>query len=73
MKKIIFIVLAILMIATGMAMADSKPVQLSLTPGVAIFDRSTNIEGVSLSIWGENPQKGFALGFVNGSSGNSAG
>lgn len=28
---------------------------------------------MSLSIWGENPQTGLALGVVNGSSGSSAG
>jgi hypothetical protein len=73
MKRILIIVLGIMMLATGVAMADSKPIQLSLTPGIAIFDRNTTIEGFSLGIWSENPQKGFALGFANGSTGNSAG
>lgn len=74
MKKILFIAcLGIIMATAGVAMADSQPIQLSLTPDIAIFDRNTNIAGVTLNIWGENPQKGFALGFVNGSKGDSAG
>ena len=73
MKRILIIALGIIMLATGVAMADSKPIQLSLTPGIAIFDRNTTIEGFSLGIWSENPQKAFALGFANGSTGNSAG
>lgn len=73
-RKIFFIALGIIIAATSIAMAaDSKPIQLSLVPDIAIFDRNTNIAGVSLSIWGENPQKAFALGFVNGSKGDSAG
>lgn len=31
------------------------------------------IEGLTLSLWGENPQKALALGVVNGSTGQSAG
>ena len=73
MKKILLIALGMLMVTASVAMADSKPIQLSLTPDVAIYNKTTNISGVSLNIWGENPQKGFALGFVNGSSGDSAG
>ncbi|MGA2333638.1 MAG: hypothetical protein ABSG75_18005 [Syntrophales bacterium] len=75
MKKILILIcLGIIMVATGQAMAEeSKPIQLSLTPDIAIFDRNTRIQGFSLSIWGENPQDGLAIGIVNGSSGTSAG
>ncbi|MDI9569639.1 MAG: hypothetical protein QM278_02715 [Pseudomonadota bacterium] len=73
MKRMLVIAIGIVMFMSGAAMADSKPIQLSLTPGVAIFDRTTAIEGFSLGIWSENPQKAFALGFANGSTGNSAG
>lgn len=74
MKKVIFITcLGIIMAAASLAMAESKPIQLSLTPDIAIFDKSTKIEGLALSIWGENPQTALALGFVNGSKGSSAG
>jgi hypothetical protein len=47
--------------------------QASLTPDVAAVSRDMEIDGVSLNIWGENPQTGFALGFVNGSRVNSSG
>lgn len=53
--------------------AQDEPFQLSLTPGIAIYPQTTMIKGLSLNIWGENPQKGFTLGFVNGSTGESGG
>jgi len=59
-------------VATGV-MAETKPFQASLTPDIAIHSRDTRINGVALSIWGENPQSAFALGFVNGASGDSVG
>jgi hypothetical protein len=49
------------------------PIQLSLTPDIALQPRSTEIDGISLNIWGENPQRGLTLGFVNGSTGESSG
>jgi hypothetical protein len=52
---------------------DSKFFQASLTPDIAIHSRDTHIKGISLNIWGENPQGAFALGFVNGSTGDSSG
>src|ERR1700748_554085 len=54
------------------AWAD-EPIQLSLTPDIALQPRTTEIDGLSLNIWGENPQRGLTLGFVNGSTGDSAG
>ncbi len=47
--------------------------QASLTPDIAIHSKNTQINGLALSIWGENPQHALALGLVNGSSGNSSG
>ena len=47
--------------------------QASLTPDIAIHSKTTQIDGICLSIWGENPQHAFALGFVNGSTGDSIG
>ncbi len=73
MKKVLLMCLLIIMVAAGQAMAGSSPIQLSLTPDIAIHDRNTRIEGLALSIWGENPQEAFALGIVNGSAGQSAG
>lgn len=71
MKKLLA-VMSLALAATG-AMAGSKPFQASLTPDVALYDRSETINGLTLSIWGENPQAGLALGLVNGSTGFSAG
>ena len=47
--------------------------QASLTPDLAIHSKTTEINGLCLSIWGENPQHALALGFVNGSTGDSGG
>ena len=52
---------------------NSSGFQASLTPDIAIQSKETRINGVALSIWGQNPQSAFALGFVNGSSGESKG
>jgi len=75
MKKIlVFFCLIMIMVIAGQAMAeDWKAVQLSLTPGVAIFSEETRIKGFTLGIWSENPQDAFALGIVNGSSKDSTG
>ena len=71
MKRLLTM-LAGTMVAVGV-MAGTEPIQLSLTPDIAVFDRTETIEGLALSIWGENPQSALALGFVNGSTGKSAG
>ena len=52
---------------------SSKFFQAALTPNIALQSRDTRIEGISLAIWGENPQSAFALGFINGSTGKSSG
>lgn len=71
MKKLMIMTLGCVL-ATG-AFADSKPFQLSLTPDTAMHPRDTSIEGVSLGVWNENPGKQWQLGFINGSTGDSAG
>ncbi len=71
MKKLILVTIFCLF-ATG-ALAETSGFQLSLTPDVAIQPKTTRIEGVTLSLWGENPQNALSLGFVNGSKGNSSG
>ncbi len=72
MKKLLFIfVLAIG--AAGLRADESHGFQASLTPDIAIYSKTTEIRGLSLNIWGENPQQGAAIGFVNGSSGDSKG
>lgn len=70
MKKSLAIIVGIISVGSAMA---SQPLQLSLTPDIALFDRKERIEGLCLSIWGENPQSALALGIVNGSTGQSAG
>lgn len=71
MKRLVasFIVCA----AVFSASAQEAFLQLSLTPDVALQSRDTFVRGLSLNIWGENEQEGVALGFVNGSTGQSAG
>jgi hypothetical protein len=73
MKKTLICACLVIIMAASEAMAGSKPIQLSLTPDISIYGRSTRIEGLTLSIWGENPQTSLALGIVNGSAGRSAG
>lgn len=71
MKRIITI-LGLALAITG-AKAEEKFFQLSLIPDIAIYPRETHIKGLALNIWGENPQTALNLGFVNGSTGDSAG
>lgn len=63
-----------LVAAVSAAAQESIPAfQASFTPDYAMYPRSQYIQGMTLSFWGENPQKGVALGFVNGSTGESSG
>jgi len=71
MKRLL-IVLAGMFIASGAA-AETRPFNLSLTPDAAVYDRGDIIKGITLSIWGENQQTSLAIGFVNGTIGESAG
>lgn len=71
MKKLLT-TLAAALVSTG-ALAGTEPFNLSLTPEIAVYDHTTTINGMTLSIWGENPQNSFALGLVNGTTGRSTG
>src|ERR1039458_6632608 len=71
MKKLL--ILTTLAGSTIVSQADEPVFQASLTPDLAIHSRTTQINGLSLNIWGENPQSSLNLGFVNGSTGNSQG
>ncbi len=71
MKKSLAILAGVMMGASGVM--ASTPIQVSLTPDVALFSRNEQVNGLAISIWGENPQSALALGIVNGSTGNSAG
>ena len=65
--------LAVVLVSSGAMAQGTTPFQASLTPGIAIHDRSTRVEGLTISVWGENPQSALAIGFANGSTGSSAG
>lgn len=71
MKKLIAC-LTIVLLSAG-AMAGTKAFNLSLTPNIAVYDRNETIEGLTLSVWGENPQTSLAVGLVNGTAGDSTG
>jgi len=71
MKKILII--AALVASVAGIKADESAFQASLTPDIAIHPNTTQINGVALDIWGENPQHSLNLGFVNGSTGDSKG
>lgn len=73
MSKIMFNCCLAMILIVGIAEAQTRKFQASLTPEIAIHDRETRIEGLTLSIWGENPQSAVSLGFINGSTGNSRG
>jgi hypothetical protein len=71
MKKLLIITALAASVAS--LRADEAGFQLALTPDIAIHPKTTTISGVSLDIWGENPQHSFNLGFVNGCTGDSTG
>lgn len=54
-------------------LAQEQPFQASLTPDIAVYPQTTEIAGLTLSIWGENPQHALAIGFVNGTASESGG
>ena len=71
MKKLSII--CTLAFAASAMSAGAAAFQASLTPDTAIQAKSTEIDGLTLSVWGENPQHALSLGFVNGSTGDSSG
>jgi hypothetical protein len=77
MKKFAFVLIGCLFatgaFSTSAVAAETKGFQLSLIPDIAIHSKDTYIKGVSIGIWNENPQTGFAWGFVNGATGDSSG
>ena len=72
MKKMLVLIVAG-WIAGGAIASAATPLQVSLTPAVSLFGANEQVNGLALSLWGENPQTALALGIVNGSTGNSAG
>lgn len=71
MKRIL--TLLALLTSANAVLAAHTPLQLSLTPDIALFSRSERVEGLTIGLWSENPQSALALGVVNGSTGQSAG
>lgn len=67
------LVLSVLLAGTAGLQAGESVFQASLTPDIAIFSRTTQINGLAIDIWGENPQHSLNIGFVNGSTGDSQG
>jgi hypothetical protein len=61
------------LLVAGGVLAQTKPFNASITPDYSVYGSNARIEGLTLSIWGENPQTSLAIGFVNGTTGNSAG
>ena len=55
MKTQWLVTLGILGVVETVAATDAEPIQLSLTPDIAVYSRSATIDGLSLNIWGENP------------------
>jgi hypothetical protein len=55
------------------ASAEEQFFQASVSPKIAIHSEDTRINGITLNLWGQNPQSAFAWGFVNGSTGDSLG
>lgn len=72
MKRMLVLIVAGWIVGGAIASA-ATPLQVSLTPAVSLFGANEQVNGLALSLWGENPQTALALGIVNGSTGNSAG
>ena len=68
-----FLLAAALVINTASLRAADTPIQLSLTPDIALYPETTTVRGLSLNIWGQNPQASLTLGVVNGSTADSGG
>ena len=69
MKKALIIALSLATVSGAFAAGF----QASLTPNIAVHDRNTDINGVSIGVWNENPSAKFQwqFGFVNGATGSS--
>jgi len=78
MKKLMLTMLGLIVSASafaqeGAVQGETKAFQASLTPDIAIQSRDTQINGVSIGVWNENPGSQWQLGFVNGATGDSVG
>ncbi len=73
MRKLMIVALGFALASS--AIAKTAGFQASLTPDIAVQDRTTEINGFSIGVWNENPSPEFQwqLGFVNGTTGESVG
>ncbi len=70
----LLLILSAFLVASAPALAGgAKAVNFSAIPNVALYPKTEVIHGFTLSLWGENEQTSFALGLVNGLTGNSSG
>ena len=58
MKKLLII--TALTISVAGLQAEDSAFQASLTPDIAIHPKSDRINGLALSVWGENPQSALS-------------
>lgn len=65
--------LLISLLAGAASLRADTPINLSLVPDIALYPRTEYVKGLTLSIWGENPQTSLAIGIINGSTGDSSG
>ncbi len=68
--------LACLVVTAGLAAggrAAEASFQASLVPDLALRDQTDTITFLSINLWGMNPQHAVAIGFINGSYGQSSG
>lgn len=63
----------LLLLCTESFATNTHWFNLSLWPSIQVYKRTDRVVGMTLSIWGENEQTGFALGLVNGLKGDSKG
>ena len=72
MKRVLVLLAVLLMGIGSLSFADSF-LQLSLTPEIALRPRPERIKGLTIGIWGENPQNALAIGIIQGAPGDSSG
>lgn len=70
MKKAICLLSVLALAHTAHA---NGPIQLSLTPDIAILDQGATVEGLALNVWGDNEIHGINLGLFNQLSDDSYG
>lgn len=73
MMRKLFVMATLVSGITEVLAEESYPFQASVTPEIAVHPRPTEIRGLALNLWGENPQHGAAFGLANGSTGDSFG